>query len=66
MASTLKQLLAQLSIDHGLLRDFIRDPQQVMDAAGLTPAERAALVSRRQLRIQTALLEGRPPQEATP
>jgi hypothetical protein len=54
-STTLSRFLAALAVDPARLRDFIRDPMAAMTAAGLSDAERAALVSRDQARIQQAL-----------
>jgi hypothetical protein len=57
MGAALRHFLARLSIDPTLLREFITRSADVIDQANLSPAERQALLSRNQSRIQASILE---------
>jgi hypothetical protein len=57
MGAALRQLLARLAADPGLLTEFVNTPDTVMTDAGLSQQERFALISRDQLQIQQSVVE---------
>jgi Aromatic-ring-opening dioxygenase LigAB, LigA subunit len=56
MASNFTNFVISLSNDPLKLADFNRDPQAVVDAAGLTPAEKTLLLNRDMQGIRSALV----------
>ena len=56
MASNFTNFVISLSRDPQKLADFNRDPQAVVDAAGLTPAEKTLLLNRDMQGIRSALV----------
>lgn len=57
MAAALRTLLARLAADPDQMTQFIQNPMRVIDEAGLSDAERQALLSRDESRIQLAVAE---------
>lgn len=56
MASNFTHFLISFGEDPQQLEDFKRDPHAVLDAAGLTPAEKTLLLSGHPQLIRSALL----------
>lgn len=55
MSTHMSRLMIELAVDPGLVSRFRRDPEEVMAGAGLTVAERAALLSGNAAEIRHAL-----------